>query len=91
MAEGWCTLEDVRRALRKAGLPGDIDQDKRIAVDAIVAQTEPLEKRLSRYWYADGVGTVTRSWSQVRGTSGAASMTRTPSRRSVSRPAMRPA
>ena len=52
-ATGFCTLEDVRRALRKANLPGDIDQDNRIAVDAIVAQTEPLEKRLDRYWYAD--------------------------------------
>jgi hypothetical protein len=53
MAEGWCTLEDVRRALRKAELPGDISQDKRIAVDAIVSQTEWLEKKLDRYWYAN--------------------------------------
>jgi len=51
--DGWCTLEDVRRALRTANLPGDIDQDNRIAVDAIVAQTEPVEKTLDRYWYAD--------------------------------------
>lgn len=48
---GYCTLEDLRRALRKAELPGDIAQDKQIAVDAITAQTEPLEKSLSRHWY----------------------------------------
>lgn len=53
MAQGWCTLEDVRRALREASLPGDVDQDNRIAVDAIVAQTEELEKTYKRYWYAD--------------------------------------
>ncbi len=52
MSEGYCTLEDVRRALRKANLPGDVSQDKQIAVDAIVAETEPLEKSLKRHWYA---------------------------------------
>ncbi|MDR9431731.1 MAG: hypothetical protein RI568_13670 [Natronomonas sp.] len=52
MATGYCTLEDVRRALRSAKLPGDISQEKQIAVDAIVAETEPLEKSLSRHWYA---------------------------------------
>jgi len=51
MPEGYCTLEDVRRALRKANLPGDVSQDKQIAVDAIVAETEPLEKSLKRHWY----------------------------------------
>jgi len=50
--KGYCTLEDVRRALRKASLPGDLSQDQRIAVDAIVAQTEELEKTFKRYWYA---------------------------------------
>jgi len=50
--EGYCTLEDVRRALQKAALPGDISQDKRLAVDAIAAETEPLEKSLKRHWYA---------------------------------------
>jgi len=49
---GYCTLDDVRRALRKAGLPGDVQQDGGIAVDAIVAETEPLEKSLKRHWYA---------------------------------------
>jgi len=51
---GYCTLEDVRRALRKAGLPGDVAQDERIAVDAILAETEPLERSLSRHFYEPG-------------------------------------
>jgi len=51
---GYCTLEDVRRALRKADLPGDVGQDEQIAVDAITAETEPLEKSLSRHWYEPG-------------------------------------
>jgi len=49
---GYCTLGDLRRALREASLPGDAAQDKRIAADAIVAETTPLEKSLSRHWYA---------------------------------------
>jgi len=52
MPEGYCTLEDLRRALREASLPGDIGQDQQIAVDAITAQTEWLEKTLKRHWYA---------------------------------------
>jgi len=48
---GYCTLEDVRRALRSAELPGDVSQDKDIAIDAIVAQTRTLEKELSRHYY----------------------------------------
>jgi hypothetical protein len=48
---GYCTLEDLRRALREAQLPGDLSQDKQIAVDAITAQTEWLEKTLKRHWY----------------------------------------
>jgi len=51
MPEGYCTLEDLRRALREASLPGDIGQDQQIAVDAITAQTEWLEKTLKRHWY----------------------------------------
>lgn len=51
---GYCTLEDVRRALRSADLPGDVSQDAQIGVDAILAETEPLEKRLSRHWYVPG-------------------------------------
>jgi hypothetical protein len=52
MPEGYCTLVDVRKALRQADLPGDVSQDPAIAVKAIVAQTEPLEKELKRHWYA---------------------------------------
>jgi hypothetical protein len=52
MPEGYCTLEDVRRALREADLPGDLSQDTAIAVDAVAAQTEWLEKTLKRHWYA---------------------------------------
>ncbi|WP_434531039.1 hypothetical protein ACODNH_05350 [Haloarcula sp. NS06] len=49
---GYCTLEDLRRAMQEASLPGDISQDKQIAVDSITAQTEWLEKTLKRHWYA---------------------------------------
>lgn len=52
MPTGYCTLEDVRRALRSASLPGDVGQDKQIAVDAVSAETEPLEKDLQQHWYA---------------------------------------
>ena len=51
MSTGYCTLEDLRRALQEADLPGDIQQDKQLAVDAITAQTEWLEKTLKRHWY----------------------------------------
>lgn len=49
---GYCTLADVRRALRAAELPGDVSQDTQIAVDAVTSQTEWLEKTLKRHWYA---------------------------------------
>jgi len=56
MPEGYCTLENVRRALRKANLPGDVSQDEHIAVDAIAAETEPLEKELKLHVYEpDGI------------------------------------
>ncbi|WP_135830641.1 hypothetical protein [Halorussus halobius] len=51
MATGYCTLEDVRRALRQASLPGDLSQDEQLAVDAIAAETEPLEKDLKQHYY----------------------------------------
>jgi hypothetical protein len=51
---GYCTLADVRRALQEKDLPGDISQDNQIAVDAITAQTEWLEKTLHRHWYEPG-------------------------------------
>jgi hypothetical protein len=53
MAKGYCTLNDVRRALRKAQLPGDIGQDNDIAVDAILSQSRWLDRSLSRHYYAE--------------------------------------
>ena len=52
MTTGYCTLDDVRRALQKANLPGDLDQDNRLAVDAIVSQSEWVERTYKRHWYA---------------------------------------
>jgi len=51
VATGYCTIPDVRRALRSANLPGDVEQDKDIAIDAIAAQTRTLEKELGRHYY----------------------------------------
>ena len=51
MPTGYCTVDDVRRALREPELPGDVGQDRDIAIDAIASQTEWLEKTLSRHWY----------------------------------------
>jgi len=34
MTIAYCTLDDVRRALRKKSLPGDIGQEVTIAVEA---------------------------------------------------------
>jgi len=50
---GYCTLADVRRALRGKDLPGDVSQDNNIAVDAVVSQTRWLEKTYSRHYYAE--------------------------------------
>jgi len=56
MVTGYCTLEDVRRALRKASLPEDVGRDAQIAVDAITSRTEWLEKTYKRHWYEpDGI------------------------------------
>lgn len=52
MAEGYCTLEDLRRALREASLPGDLSQDSQIAIDAIVSQSQWVERTYKRHWYA---------------------------------------
>lgn len=54
MPTGYCTVEDVRRALRRADLPGDAAQDRDIVIDAIASRTEWLEKELSRHWYVSG-------------------------------------
>ncbi|WP_135363448.1 hypothetical protein [Halosimplex halophilum] len=65
MAQGYCTLADLRRALREADLPGDVSQDKRLAVDAIVAETEPLEKTWHRHWYAPSGADILNEASEV--------------------------
>lgn len=54
MPHGYCTVDDVRLALRSKGLPGDVDQDREIAIRAIAGQTEWLEKRTDRHWYVAG-------------------------------------
>lgn len=51
---GYCTVEDVRRALRAADLPGDAAQDRQIVVDAITGQTEWLTDTTSRHFYVAG-------------------------------------
>ncbi|GAA1280075.1 hypothetical protein GCM10009725_30340 [Aeromicrobium tamlense] len=53
---GYCTVEDLRRALRKSDLPGDASQDREIALDAITGQTEWLQEETNRHWFdPDGV------------------------------------
>ena len=54
MVTGYCTLDDVRRALRSANLPGDVQQEPDIAIDAIMGQTEFIQKTYDRHWYEPG-------------------------------------
>ena len=54
MATGYCTVEDVRRALREATLPGDAQQDRDIVIDAIAGTTEWLRKSLNAHFYVAG-------------------------------------
>jgi len=54
MVTGYCTVDDVRRALRKAKLPGDAVQDREIALDAITGTTEWLRKSLDAHFYVAG-------------------------------------
>jgi len=67
MVTGYCTLDDVRRALRTAKLPGDIQQEQGIAIDAIAGQTEFIQKRYDHHWYEpdgldeDSVGLIPTS------------------------------
>lgn len=51
MPTGYCTVEDIRRALRDADLPGDASQDRDIVIDAITGQTEWLNETTHRHWY----------------------------------------
>ena len=54
MTDAYCTVEDVRRALRSANLPGDMDQDRDIAIDAIEGQATWLRKTINTHYYAPG-------------------------------------
>ena len=60
MPEGYCTIPDVRRALQESVDEFDSGAwgaaSHQVVVDAITAQTEPLEKELKRHWYEpDGI------------------------------------
>lgn len=57
MPTGYCTIDDVRRALREKDLPGDAAQDSTIVVDAITGQTEWLRSTTGTHFYvAGGIG-----------------------------------
>lgn len=51
MPTGYCTVDDLRRALKAANLPGDVSQDREIAIKAITSQTDWLERTTARHWY----------------------------------------
>lgn len=55
MPTGYCTVEDVRRALQETEFSGHLaEADNATVVKAITSQTEPLEKNLKRHWYESG-------------------------------------
>jgi hypothetical protein len=54
MSVGYCTVEDVRRALRKANLPGDAVQDRDIVIDAIAGTFDEVRKSLDTHFYVPG-------------------------------------
>lgn len=51
MTRGYCSVDDVRRVLRKRDLPGDAAQEPAIVEDAITGRSEWLEKSTKRHWY----------------------------------------
>lgn len=51
---GYCTVDDVRRALREEDLPGDAEQDRGIVLDAITGQTQWLRKATDCHFYVPG-------------------------------------
>lgn len=52
MPTGYCTVEDVRRALQEADLSGALAEDnEQLVVDAITGLQEWLEKTTKRHWY----------------------------------------
>lgn len=56
MPTGYCTVDDVRRALQETVSKFDSgawgESSHQVVVDAITAQTEWLEKKTDRHWYA---------------------------------------
>lgn len=53
MPTGYCTVDDVSRVLQE-DLTGPLaESSNEVVVDAITAQTEPLEKSLKRHWYVN--------------------------------------
>lgn len=57
MAIGYCTVEDVRRVLREKDLPGDVSQDRDIALDAITGRAQWLRTNTKSHFF-DGSGTI---------------------------------
>lgn len=60
MVTGYCTVDDVRRALQETLNEFDSGawaaDDQQVVVDAITSQTEWLEKTTKRHWYEpDGI------------------------------------
>lgn len=60
MVTGYCTVDDVRRALQETVSEFDSgawgEDTNQVVVDAITAQTEWLEKTTKRHWYEpDGI------------------------------------
>ncbi|WP_265109180.1 hypothetical protein [Halosolutus halophilus] len=52
MATGYCTVEDVRRALQESGFSGaTVEDNNQVVVDAITSHQEWLEKTTKRHWY----------------------------------------
>ena len=55
MATGYCTTEDVRRVFQDKSLTSALSADnKQIAVDAITAQTQWIQRETHKHWYESG-------------------------------------
>jgi len=57
MTTGYCTVEDIRRVLQERDLPGDINQDRQIAIDAITGVASWVRDRTGSHFY-DGSGSI---------------------------------
>lgn len=58
MADGYCELVDVRRALQESSFDGAIGQENDIGNDAITGLTQWLRRRTRHHWYDTGGGTT---------------------------------